>query len=35
MEMAFQDTWALFVVHHFNQDGIVRDRPRLTSWLGA
>lgn len=34
MEMAFEDTWALFVIHHFNQDGLVRDRPRLTAWLG-
>ena len=35
MEMAFEDTWALFVVHHFNQEGMVRDRPKLTAWLGA
>ena len=35
MEMAFEDTWALFVVHRFDQDGIIRDRPRLTAWLGA
>ena len=34
LEMAFDDTWALFVVHHFDQDGMVRDRPRLASWLG-
>ena len=35
VEMAFEDTWALFVVHHFNQDGMVRDRPRLSTWLGV
>lgn len=34
LEMSFQDTWALFCIHHFNQDGLVRDRPRLTQWLG-
>lgn len=35
MEMAFTDTWAHFCVHHFNQDGMVRERPRITRWLGA
>lgn len=35
MEMAFEDTWAMWVVHHFDQDGLVRERPRLTAWLGA
>ncbi|MFY0312880.1 DUF1326 domain-containing protein [Leisingera sp. D0M16] len=35
IEMAFEDTWALFVVHHFDQDGLVRERPRLTAWLGV
>jgi hypothetical protein len=35
MEMAFEDTWAHFCIHHFNQDGLVRERPRLTAWLGA
>ena len=34
MEMAFEDTWALFVIHHFNQDGLIRERSRLTAWLG-
>ena len=34
MEMAFDQTWALFCVHHFNQDGLVRERPRLAAWLG-
>ncbi|NSY39586.1 DUF1326 domain-containing protein [Leisingera sp. ANG59] len=34
LEMAFDNTWALYCIHHFNQDGLVRDRPRLTAWLG-
>lgn len=34
LEMAFDETWALYCIHHFNQDGLVRDRPRLTAWLG-
>jgi hypothetical protein len=33
MEMAFEDSWAHCCVHHFNQDGLVRARSRLTSWL--
>ena len=33
MEMAFEDSWAHFCVHHFDQDGLVRERSRLTSWL--
>jgi hypothetical protein len=35
MEMAFEDTWAHFCVHHWNQDGLVRERSRLTAWLDA
>ena len=35
MEMAFDDSWAHFCVHHFSQDGLVRERSRLTAWLGA
>ena len=35
MEMAFEDSWAHFCVHHFNQDGLIRERSRLTAWLGA
>jgi hypothetical protein len=35
MEMSFEDSWAHFCVHHFNQDGLVRERSRLTAWLGA
>ena len=33
--MAYEDSWAHYCVHHFNQDGLVRERSRLTSWLGA
>jgi hypothetical protein len=33
MEMAYEDSWAHFCVHHFDQDGLVRDRSRLTFWM--
>ncbi len=33
MQMAFEDSWAHFCIHHFNQDGLVRERSRLTAWL--
>lgn len=33
MEMAFEDSWAHFCVHHFDQNGLVRERSRLTRWL--
>jgi hypothetical protein len=35
IEMAFEDTYAQFMVHHFNQDGMIRKRSRLTAWLDA
>jgi len=35
MDMAFSDSWAHFCVHHFNQDGLVHERSRLTAWLGV
>ncbi len=35
IEMAFEDSWAHYCVHHFNQDGLIRERPRLTAWLDA
>jgi len=34
MEMSFADSWAHYCIHHFNQDGLVRERPSLTAWLG-
>ncbi|KGK00340.1 DUF1326 domain-containing protein [Thalassotalea sp. ND16A] len=33
MEMAFEDSWAHFCIHHFNQDGLIREKSRLTAWL--
>lgn len=35
MEMNFKDSWAHYCVHHFNHDGLVRERSRLTAWLGT
>jgi hypothetical protein len=35
MDMAFEDSWAHYCVHHFNQNGLIRDRSRLTTWLGT
>jgi hypothetical protein len=35
IEMAFEDSWAHYCVHHFNQDGLVREKPRLAAWLDA
>ena len=33
IEMAYQDSWAHYCVHHFNQDGLVRGPSRLSAWL--
>jgi hypothetical protein len=33
MDMAFEDSWAHYCVHHFDQDGMVRERSSLTEWL--
>jgi hypothetical protein len=33
MEMAYADSWAHYCVHHFDQNGLVRERPRLAAWL--
>jgi hypothetical protein len=33
-EMSYENSWAHFCVHHFNQDGIVREKSRLAAWLG-
>ena len=33
LTMAFEDSWALFCVHHYNQEGLIRSRSALTSWL--
>ena len=34
LEMAYEDSWAHYCVHHFNQDGIIREKSRLAAWLG-
>ena len=34
-EMSFEETFAMFCVHHFDQDGLIRERSRLSAWLGA
>ena len=34
LEMAYEDSWVHFCVHHFNQDGIIREKSRLAAWLG-
>lgn len=33
IEMSYEDSWAHYCIHHFNQDGLVRQRSRLTAWL--
>lgn len=33
MEMAFEDSWAMYCVHHYNQDGLIRSKSILTDWL--
>jgi hypothetical protein len=33
IEMAFEDSWAMYCVHHYNQDGLVRSKSSLTDWL--
>ncbi len=35
LEMAFEDSWALFCVHHYNQDGLIREKSKFTAWLGG
>ena len=34
MDMAYEDSWAHFCIHHWNQNGVVREGSRLTAWLG-
>ncbi len=34
IEMAYQDSWAHYCIHHFDQNGLVRERSKLTAWLG-
>ena len=35
IEMAFEDSWAHFCIHHYDQDGIVHEKSKLTAWLAA
>ena len=35
IEMAFEDSWAMFCVHHYNQDGLIRSESPLTQWIGS
>jgi hypothetical protein len=35
MEMVFDDSFAMFCIHHFNQDGLIREKSLLTAWIGA
>lgn len=35
LEMTLEDSWAMFCVHHYNQDGLIRSRPQLAAWLDA
>ena len=35
MEMSFEDSWAMFCVHHYDQDGLVNERSKLTAWIDA
>ncbi len=35
IEMAFEDSWAHYCVHHYNQDGLIHQRSKLSAWLGS
>ncbi len=35
IEMAFEDSWAHYCVHHYNQDGLIREKSKLSAWLGS
>ena len=35
IEMTFEDSWAHFCIHHFDQDGLIRERSRLSAWLSS
>ncbi len=35
LEMAFEDSWALFCVHHYNRDGLIRSKSNPTDWIDA
>ena len=33
LEMSFEDSWAMFCVHQYNQDGLIRSRSKLMEWV--
>jgi hypothetical protein len=35
LAMAFEDSWALFCVHHYNQDGLIQPKSKLADWIKA
>ena len=35
IKMAFEDSWAMFCVHHYNQDGLIRSESELTKWISS
>ena len=35
LEMALEDSWALFCIHHYNQDGLIRSKSTMTDWINA
>ena len=35
LEMSLEDSWALFCVHHYNQDGLIRSKSSMTDWINA
>jgi len=35
INMAFDDSCAMFCVHHYNQDGLIRSESPLTQWIGS
>lgn len=35
LAMAHEDSWALFCIHHYNQDGLIRHKPWATRWPDA
>lgn len=35
LKMAFEDSWALFCIHHYNEDGLIRSTSSITEWFNA
>ena len=35
IEMAFEESWAMYCVHHYNQNGLIRSQSAMTDWLRA